>query len=98
MTSTSINNYSTSAHMAIVEALGWNDWGNAEIHGTQANPANYDNYYDYLPNFNYIYSNEHYKIYAKKLDAYLKEYEAEHGEPLLHDGGGLVGQPVQARI
>jgi len=97
-TSTSIANYSTSAHMAIVEALGWNDWGNAEIHGTQANGASLDNYYDYLPRWTWIYQTGHYKIYAQKLDAYLKAYEAEHGEPLLHDGGDLEGQPVEARL
>ena len=96
-TSTSLNNYSTSAHMAIVDALGWNDWGNAEVHGSQANGANLDNYYDYLPRYTWIYTGDLYKAYAKKLDDYLKAYEAEHGEPLLHDGGKLIGQPVQAR-
>lgn len=96
-TSTSLNNYSTSAHMAIVDALGWNDWGNAEVHGSQANGANLDNYYDYLPRYTWIYTGDLYKAYAKKLDDYLKAYEAEHGEPLLHDGGNLIGQPVQAR-
>lgn len=96
-TSTSLNNYSTSAHMAIVDALGWDDWGNSEVHGSQANGASYDNYYDYLPRYTWIYTGDLYKAYAKKLDDYLKAYEAEHGEPLLHDGGKLIGQPVQAR-
>ena len=96
-TSTSLNNYSTSAHMAIVDALGWDDWGDAEVHGSQANGANLDNYYDYLPRYTWIYTGDLYKAYAKKLDDYLKAYEAEHGEPLLHDGGNLIGQPVQAR-
>ena len=96
-TNTSVKNYSTSAHMAIVEALGWNDWGNADVHGSQANAANFDNCYDYLPRWTWIYYNDFYKIYARELDAYLKAYEAEHGEPLLHDGGGMIGQPVEAR-
>ena len=96
-TSTSLNNYSTSAHLAIVDALGWDDWGDAEVHGSQANTASYDNCYNYLPRYTWIYTGDLYKAYAKKLDEYLKAYEAEHGEPLLHDGGGLVGQPVQAR-
>lgn len=96
-TSTSLNNYSTSAHLAIVDALGWDDWGDATVHGTQANTANYDNYYNYLPRYTWIYTGDLYKAYAKKLDDYLKAYEAEHGSPLLHDGGKLIGQPVQAR-
>ena len=96
-TSTSLNNYSTSAHLAIVDALGWDDWGDATVHGTQANTANYDNYYNYLPRYTWIYTGDLYKAYAKKLDDYLKAYEAEHGSPLLHDGGNLKGQPVQAR-
>lgn len=96
-TSTSLNNYSTSAHLAIVDALGWDDWGDATVHGSQANTANYDNYYNYLPRYTWIYTGDLYKAYAKKLDDYLKAYEAEHGSPLLHDGGNLIGQPVQAR-
>jgi hypothetical protein len=95
--SNSNKNYSTSAHLAIVDALGWDDWGNAEVHGTQANTAAYDNFYNYLPRYTWIYTGDLYKAYAKKLDDYLKAYEAEHGAPLLHDGGNLNGQPVQAR-
>ncbi len=95
--STSINSYSTSAHLAIVDALGWDDWGDATVHGSQANTATYDNYYNYLPRYTWIYQGELYKAYAKKLDDYLKAYEEEHGEPLLHNGGKLIGQPVQAR-
>ncbi len=96
-TATSLDNYSTSAHLAIVDALGWDDWGDATVHGTQANNASYDNFYNYLPRYTWIYTGDLYKAYAKKLDDYLKAYEAEHGSPLLHDGGGLIGQPVQAR-
>jgi hypothetical protein len=95
--SNSNKNYSTSAHLAIVDALGWDDWGDAEVHGTQANTAAYDNFYNYLPRYTWIYTGDLYKAYAKKLDDYLKAYEAEHGAPLLHDGGNLNGQPVQAR-
>ena len=95
--STSLNSYSTSAHLAIVDALDWDDWGNAEVHGNQANNAKYDNFYNYLPKFSLLTLGEIYKAYAKKLDDYLKAYEAEHGSPLLHDGGKLIGQPVQAR-
>lgn len=95
--SSSIDYYSTSAHLAIVDALGWDDWGDAEAHPGQSNNASVDNFYNYLPRYRYIYTGEPYKAYAKKLDDYLKAYEAEHGAPLLHDGGKLVGQPVQAR-
>lgn len=89
--------YSTSAHLAIVDALGWDDWGDKTVHGSQANTATYDNFYNYLPRYTWIYMGDLYKAYAKKLDDYLKAYEAEHGAPLLHDGGNLIGQPVQAR-
>ena len=95
--STSLNSYSTSAHLAIVDALGWDDWGDNTVHGSQANTATYDNFYNYLPRYTWIYTGDLYKAYAKKLDDYLKAYEAEHGAPLLHDGGKLIGQPVQAR-
>jgi len=95
--STSLNSYSTSAHSAIVDALGWDDWGDNTVHGSQANTATYDNFYNYLPRYTWIYTGDLYKAYAKKLDDYLKAYEAEHGAPLLHDGGKLIGQPVQAR-
>lgn len=95
--STSLNSYSTSAHLAIVDALGWDDWGDATVHGSQANPVTMDNAYNYLPRYTWIYMGDLYKAYAKKLDDYLKAYEAKHGTPLLHDGGKLIGQPVQAR-
>ena len=95
--STSLNSYSTSAHLAIVDALGWDDWGDNTVHGSQANTAALDNFYNYLPRYTWIYTGDLYKAYAKKLDDYLKAYEAEHGAPLLHDGGKLIGQPVQAR-
>ena len=96
--STSRNSYSVSAHLAIIDALGWNNWGDAEARGSYANPDNatYQKY-NYLPRYNYIALNNTYIAYAKKLEEYLKAYEVEHGEPLLHDGGQLIGQPVQAR-
>ena len=94
--STSLNSYSTSAHLAIVDALDWDDWGDATVHGTQANNATYG-YYNYLPRYTWIYVGDLYKAYAKKLEEYLKAYEEEHGEPLLHDGGKLEGTPVEAR-
>ncbi|MBQ8502167.1 MAG: DUF4843 domain-containing protein [Bacteroides sp.] len=94
--STSLNSYSTSAHLAIVDALGWDDWGDPTAHLIYNN-AKYDNFYNYLPRYAALLSGELYKAYAKKLDEYLKAYEAEHGSPLLHDGGKLEGQPVEAR-
>ena len=95
--STKLNSYSTSAHLAIVDALGWNNWGDKTIHGSKANTERYDNCYNYLPRYTYLSMGEAYKAYRKKLDDYLKAYEAEHGEPLLHDGGKLIGQSVQVR-
>ena len=95
--SNSNKNYSTSAHLAIVDALGWDDWGDAEAHPGQSNNASLDNFYNYLPRYTWIYMGDLYKAYAKKLDDYLKAYEAERGAPLLHDGGNLIGQPVKAR-
>lgn len=95
--STSLNSYSTSAHLAIVDALGWDDWGSVEAHGSQANPASMDNCYNYLPRYTWIYVGDLYKAYAKILEEYLADYAATNGSPLLHDGGKLVGQPVEAR-
>lgn len=95
--STSLNSYSTSAHLAIVDALGWDDWGSVEAHGSQANGANLDNCYNYLPRYTWIYNGDLYKAYAKILEDYLADYAEKNGSPLLHDGGKLIGQPVEAR-
>lgn len=95
--STSLNSYSTAAHLAIVDALGWDDWGSVEAHGVQANGANLDNCYNYLPRYTWIYQGDLYKAHAKILDEYLTDYAEKNGSPLLHDGGKLIGQPVEAR-
>lgn len=94
--STSLNSYSTSAHKAIVAALGWDDWDDASIHGSSANPASYN--YKYLPRYSMIYNGDLYKAYAAKLRDYLEAYNDAHpNAPLLHDGGTLIGKPVEAR-
>ena len=90
---TNLNCYSTAAHLAIVAALGWDNWGDKSVHGSLYNSDGYN----YLPKYTIIYNGDKYKAYVKILEEYLAKYEAENGAPLLHDGGKLVGTPVQAR-
>ncbi len=94
--STSLACYSPNALRAIVAATGWNDWDDYSVHGYKYNSASYKSY-KYLPRYNMIYSDNSYKAYAAMLKDWLKQYEEEHGTPLLHDAGNLKGQPVEAR-
>lgn len=89
--------YSPNALKAIVSALGWNDWDDYEAHKNKEGMAAAYYIYRYLPHYAILYQLNTYKYYAAKLDAWLKAYEEEHGEPLLHDAGSLKGQPVEAR-
>lgn len=96
-TSTSTANFSPNALKAIVVALGWNDWDDIEVHGSQYNGPTLENY-KYLPRYVWIYNDGSYKSYALKLQDYLDAYNAEHpNAPLMHDAGGLKGQLIQAR-
>lgn len=94
--SSSTTCYSPNAMHAIVEALQWNDWDDAEKHGNKANGKSYGSY-KYLPQFRWIYADSSYKGYAATLKDYLADYEKTHGQPLRHDAGKLKGQPVEAR-
>ncbi len=95
--STSKSHYSSSAMKAIVAATGWDDWDDESIHGTKYNNATTYQSYKYLPRYTWIYSDNSYKGYAAMLRDYLKKYEEEYGEPLLHDAGAFKGQPIVAR-
>ncbi len=45
----------------------------------------------------YVYSN--YPAYRAKIQKYIDEWNAAHpGQPLVHDGGTLKGQPIQVRV
>ncbi|MDR2130169.1 MAG: DUF4843 domain-containing protein [Odoribacteraceae bacterium] len=45
----------------------------------------------------YVYTN--YPAYRKKIQDYLDAWNAAHpGDPLVHDGGALVGQPIAVRV
>jgi hypothetical protein len=94
--STSAACLSTNALKAIVAATGWNDWDDATKH-TINNASTTYKYYKYLPRYTAIYVGDAYKAYALILRDYLAAYEQEHGTPLLHDSGSLIGQPVTAR-
>ncbi len=85
----------SNAMMAIVNALGWDDWDDADVHGSQYNSDGYK----YLPRYNWIYNGNLFYAYQKILADWLQAYKDEHdGEPLLHNGGAKEGTPVQARI
>jgi hypothetical protein len=44
----------------------------------------------------FVYTN--YTAYRKKIQDYIDAWNAEHpGDPLVHDGGTLVGQPIAVR-
>ena len=94
--STSAAVVSSNALRAIVAATGWNDWDDTAVHGTRANNAAYG-FYKYLPHYRWLLVDNSYKGYAARLGDYLKQYELEHGAPLLHDAGSYKGQPVKAR-
>ena len=81
---------------AIYAATGWDDWDDPTKHTVHNGSATYG-YYKYLPRYPVIYTGELYKAYALLIADYLKEYEKENGEPLLHDSGSLIGEPVTAR-
>lgn len=95
--STSAAQISANGLRAIVSATGWNDWDDKTKHPQHNGSASY-NYYKYLPRYTVLVPGDQYKAYAMMLHDYLETYKAEHnGEPLLHDGGAQIGQPIQAR-
>lgn len=95
--STSAAQISANGLRAIVAATGWNDWDDPTKHKIHNASATYG-YYKYLPRYQALVTNELYKAYTLMLRDYLEAYKAEHdGEPLLHDSGAQVGQPIQAR-
>lgn len=96
--STSTANYSPNALKTIVSALGWNDWDDYSIHGVKYNNSTTYGAYKYLPRYTMIYNDNSYKSYALKLKNYIENYNKEHPDnPLVHDIGGLKGQPIVAR-
>jgi len=51
-----------------------------------------------LPSYTVIYAGNLYLGYARMVDAYITDYNAAHpDDPLIHDAGGLIGTPIQAR-
>lgn len=92
-TSTSIAYYSPNALKAIVDALGWDNWDDYDVHGASYN----SNGYKYLPRATILTGNS-YRSYAIKLAVYIKDYNQAHPDaPLLHNAGELKGKPVEAR-
>ncbi len=96
--STSAAYMSTNGLLAIVAALGWDDWDDPVAHPGQYNNATTYMSYKYLPRYSYIYLNNIYMVYSRMVGEWLDNYEKEHGEPLLHNGGLLEGQPVKSRF
>lgn len=93
--STSLPYFSPNALKAIVDAFGWNDWDDYEIHG----PSYNSNGYKYLPRSTVLSSNNSYKSYAAKLGAYIKAHNEAHPDaPLLHNAGEQKGEPIEARF
>ena len=96
-TSTSAAYISANALLAIVAATGWDDWDTPENHPDWPSTSGTYWTYKYLPHYAVVYTSGAYKAYSLKVSKYLEQYEREHGEPLLHDSGTLIGQPVEAR-
>jgi len=94
-TSTSKANYSPAALKLIVAAFGWNDWNDPAAHPEYPYAASYF-LYPYLPDYRIVYAELTYASYAANLGKYIANYNLTH-EPLRHDAGGLIGQPIEAR-
>lgn len=95
--STSLNYYSPRALQTIVEATGWNDWDDYDIHGVQYNSEAFQSY-KFLPRYDFIYTDKSYMGYAEQVGKYIEKYNNEHPDkPLIHDAGLLVGQKIEAR-
>lgn len=98
--SPSISNYSPNALKAIIAALDWDDWDDPKAHPEYA-PI-YERYftqsnYKYLPNYSLLNIEQSYASFAAELGKYIEEYNSTHAQPLIHDAGGLIGQPIEAR-
>lgn len=93
--STSFEHYSPNALKTIVDALGWDNWDDYDIHGSYYNSDGYK----YLPRYTVINVNSRYKSYAVKLGVYIDAYNETHpNTPLVHNAGGQNGKPIKARI
>ncbi len=89
--------FSPAALGAIIKAFNWYDWDDKSVHGSDYNSP-YLGSYKYLPSYSYINKGGAYKIWAKKLDAYINEYNTQHPDkPLVHDAGLNIGKKVEAR-
>ncbi len=89
--------FSTNALSVIVNALGWIDWDDTDVHGSAANTSQ-SGKYKYLPASFHIEKGAIYKAYARKIEDYIKEYEAANPDkPLLHEAGINKGKPIRAR-
>lgn len=88
----SMDYFSLRALEVIVKALGWNDWDDKEKHKDTYNP----NGYKYLPASSVIDSRK--EAYKRQIADYIEKYNQQNPTaPLLHDGGKLRGQPIEAR-
>ena len=57
-----------------------------------------ESWHKYLPDYRLLIAETSYSSFAAQLGEYLEEYNATHDEPLLHDAGALIGQPIEARV
>lgn len=94
----SSNEYFSSAALgAIIKAFNWYDWDDKEVHGADHN-SSFMQSYKYLPRYTIIEKGGAYKVWAKRLAAYIDEYNAQHPDkPLIHDAGLNAGKKVEAR-
>ncbi len=93
----SLDYFSPAALAVIVDALGWDDWDDPNVHGALYNNAQFL-YYKYLPRGRHLTAGEAYKGYAMIIGEYIDRYnKANPDAPLIHDAGLNKGNPIKAR-
>ncbi|MDO4770639.1 DUF4843 domain-containing protein [Porphyromonas sp.] len=95
--STSDDFISTRALEVIAECFNWYDLDDVKKWGAKANDASVGKY-KYLLNSYWLGAGGAQRLYAKRLAAFIKDYNAKHPDaPLVHNSGTDKGKPIQAR-
>lgn len=88
---------SSRALEVIAECFNWYDLDNAQKWGSQHNGASVGNY-KYLMSSYWIAAGGAQRIYAKRLSAFIDDYNSKNPDaPLIHNSGAAKGMAIKAR-